>query len=333
MNYIGSKLKLCQHFLPETIKSVCGTDLSQKTFCDIFAGTGIVGRTFKTSVKKVISNDIEYYSYILNKNYIENHRPLKNAENLVSELNELSFCVDGFIYKNYCLGGNGERQYFSDENGKKIDSIRIKIEEWKNNGKINKSMYYFLLASLLESADKVANTASVYGAYLKNLKKSAKKQMILESADFELNDNEHEVFKSDANELITRISGDILYLDPPYNTRQYGANYHILNTIAEYKPFVPKGKTGLREYTRSKYCSVSSVKEEFENLIKNANFKYIFLSYNNEGLMSVEDVRRIMRKYGRYDLAQTDYQRFKADSNRFNKAKSTVEYLHILEKN
>ena len=333
MNYIGSKLKLCQHFLPETIKSVCGTDLSQKTFCDIFAGTGIVGRTFKTSVKKVISNDIEYYSYILNKNYIENHRPLKNAENLVSELNELSFCVDGFIYKNYCLGGNGERQYFSDENGKKIDSIRIKIEEWKNTGKINKNMYYFLLASLLESADKVANTASVYGAYLKNLKKSAKKQMILESADFELNDNEHEVFKSDANELITRISGDILYLDPPYNTRQYGANYHILNTIAEYKPFVPKGKTGLREYTRSKYCSVSSVKEEFENLIKNANFKYIFLSYNNEGLMSVEDVRRIMRKYGRYDLAQTDYQRFKADSNRFNKAKSTVEYLHILEKN
>jgi len=333
MNYIGSKLKLCQHFLPETIKSVCGTDLSQKTFCDIFAGTGIVGRTFKTSVKKVISNDIEYYSYILNKNYIENHRPLENAENLVSELNELSLCVDGFIYKNYCLGGNGERQYFSDENGKKIDSIRIKIEEWKNNGKINKSMYYFLLASLLESADKVANTASVYGAYLKNLKKSAQKQMILESADFELNDNEHEVFKSDANELITRISGDILYLDPPYNTRQYGANYHILNTIAEYKPFVPKGKTGLREYTRSKYCSVSSVKEEFENLIKNANFKYIFLSYNNEGLMSVEDVRRIMRKYGRYDLAQTDYQRFKADSNRFNKAKSTVEYLHILEKN
>lgn len=332
MNYIGSKLKLCQHFLPETIKSVCGIDLSQKIFCDIFAGTGIVGRTFKTSVKKVISNDIEYYSYILNKNYIENHCPLENAENLVSELNELSLCEDGFIYKNYCLGGNGERQYFSDENGKKIDSIRIKIEEWKNTGKINKNMYYFLLASLLESADKVANTASVYGAYLKNLKKSAQKQMILESADFELNDNEHEVFKSDANELITRISGDILYLDPPYNSRQYGANYHILNTIAEYKPFVPKGKTGLREYTRSKYCSVSSVKEEFENLIKNANFKYIFLSYNNEGLMSVEDVRGIMRKYGRYDLVQTDYQRFKADSNRFNKAESTVEYLHILEK-
>lgn len=176
MNYIGSKLKLCQKFLPETVESVCGTDLSQKTFCDIFAGTGIVGRTFKTSVHKVISNDIEYYSYVLNKNYIENHRPLENAEMLVSELNKVSPCEDGFIYKNYCLGGNGERQYFSDENGKKIDSIRIKIEEWKDNGKINQNMYYFLLASLLESADKVANTASVYGAYLKKLKKSAQKK-------------------------------------------------------------------------------------------------------------------------------------------------------------
>lgn len=71
-------INLCQSFLPLTIKSVCGEDLSQKTFCDIFAGTGIVGRTFKTSVKKVISNDIEYYSYVLNKNYIENHRDIPN---------------------------------------------------------------------------------------------------------------------------------------------------------------------------------------------------------------------------------------------------------------
>ena len=123
-----------------------------------------------------------------------------------------------------------------------------------------------------------------------------------------------------------------MYLDPPYNARQYGANYHILNTIAEYKPFIPNGKTGLRKYSRSKYCSSSSVKEEFNNLIKNAQFKYIFLSYNNEGLMSVEDVKSIMSNYGYYDLAQTDYQRFKADNNRFNKADSTVEYLHILEK-
>ena len=306
--------------------------MSQKIFCDIFAGTGIVGRTFKTSVKRVISNDTEYYSYVLNKNYIENHKPIENTETFISELNSLPLTSDGFVYKNYCLGGSGERQYFSDENGKKIDAIRTKIEEWKNNGEINSNMYYFLLCSLLESADKVANTASVYGAYLKNLKKSAQKKLVLESSEYEINVNEHQIFNKNANELITEISGDILYLDPPYNSRQYGANYHLLNTIAEYKPFVPNGKTGLRDYYRSKYCSAHSVKEEFENLIKNAQFKYIFLSYNNEGLMSAYEIKKIMSEYGRYNLAQTEYQRFKADSNRFNKADSTVEYVHILEK-
>lgn len=332
MNYIGSKLKLCQDFLPSTIKGVCGEDLSTMTFCDIFAGTGIVGRTFKKSVKQVIANDIEYYSYVLNKNYIENHLELSRKENLVKELNSIPLIDNGFIYKNYCLGGNGERQYFSDENGKKIDTMRTKIEEWKSEEKISSNEYYFLLASLLECADKVANTASVYGAYLKKLKKSAQKELVLEGAEYELNCNEHKVFNKDANVLIKEIQGDILYLDPPYNARQYGANYHLLNTIAEYKPFVPKGKTGLRDYTKSKYCSAVTVKEEFEELVKNAQFKYIFLSYNNEGLMSVEDVKTIMAKYGRYDLAQTEYQRFKADSNRVNKADSTVEYVHILEK-
>lgn len=332
MNYIGSKLKLCQNFLPSTIHAVCGEDLTQKTFCDIFAGTGIVGRTFKTSVKKVISNDVEYYSYVLNKNYIENHRDIPNRNDLLNELTNLPLLEDGFIYKNYCLGGNGERQYFSDDNGKRIDTMRTAIENWKEEGRISDNSYYFLLCSLLECADKVANTASVYGAYLKNLKKSAQKELVLEPAEYELNDNEHKVFNKDANELIKEIEGDILYLDPPYNARQYGANYHMLNTIAEYKPFIPNGKTGLRKYSRSKYCSASTVRDEFDNLIKNANFKYIFLSYNNEGLMTVEDVRTIMSKYGKYDLAQTDYQRFKADASRFNKADSTIEYLHILEK-
>lgn len=300
---------------------------------DIFAGTGIVGKTFKTSVKKVISNDVEYYSYVLNKNYIENHRPLDNKNELLDELNSLPLISDGFIYSNYCLGGNGERQYFSDNNGKKIDTIRTTIENWKTEGRISNNMYYFLLCSLLECADKVANTASVYGAYLKNLKKSAQKELVLEPAEYELNENEHQVFNKDANELIKEIEGDILYLDPPYNARQYGANYHMLNTITEYKPFVPSGKTGLRQYSRSKYCSASFVKDEFDSLLKNAKFKYIFLSYNNEGLMPVDDIKAIMSKYGKYDLAQTNYQRFKADSNRLNKANSTVEYLHILEKN
>ncbi len=332
MNYIGSKLKL-SNFIQETIYTVVGRDLSNLVFCDIFAGTGIVGRKFKQEVKKVISNDIEYYSFVLNSNYIGNHTEIKESNIYIKELNDIEL-LNGFIYKNYCKGGDGDRQYFSDTNGKKIDAIRSKIENWKETKKINNNSYYFLLASLIESADKVANTASVYGAYLKSLKKSAQKELILTPAKFTLNANKHEVYNEDSNKLIKTIKGDILYMDPPYNARQYGANYHILNTIAKYDSFIPKGKTGLRDYNRSNYCSKPRVKQEFEDLIKNANFKYIFLSYNNEGLMSVEDVKEIMSKYGKYDLASTNYQRFKADKteNRNHKAQKTEEYLHILVK-
>ncbi|GHU47868.1 restriction endonuclease subunit M [Spirochaetia bacterium] len=299
-----------------------------------FAGTGAVGRSFKPEVQQVIANDVEYYSYVLNRNYIGNHRPLPDAFEYLWELNALPLINNGFIYVNYCAGSGSGRQYFSDFNGKKIDTIRQKIEEWKKTCELSEDLYFFLLASLLESADKVANTASVYGAFLKQVKRTAQKELVLDPADFTLNENEHQVFNKNSNALIKNITGDILYLDPPYNQRQYGSNYHMLNTIAKYEPFVPKGKTGLPTYSRSLYCSYANVLSEFESLIKNAAFKYIFLSYNNEGLMSVENVKGIMKKYGKYDLATTKYQRFKADRDENRKFGSvgTEEYLHILEK-
>ncbi|ATA67976.1 DNA adenine methylase [Capnocytophaga cynodegmi] len=331
MNYIGSKYKLSE-FIKQGVYSVVGKDLSNKVFCDLFAGTGIVGRVFKKEVKQVISNDIEYYSYVLNKNYIENHKPL----DFLSHIFELNYLkgIEGFIFEEYSENGRANRQYFKSENGKRIDAIRQKIESWKNNNEISNELYFFLLASLLESADKVANTASVYGAFLKHIKKSAQKDLHIEPAIFIENENEHLVFNKNANILIKEIEGDILYLDPPYNTREYGANYHLLNTIAKYDCFQPKGKTGLRDYQKSSFCKKNEVVQAFENLIKNAHFKYIFLSYNNEGLMPPDVVREIMKKYGRYDLFSTDYQRFRADKeeNRNHKSDKTTEYLHILEK-
>lgn len=331
MNYIGSKHKL-SNFIFETVAETCGDNLSQKTFCDLFAGTGIVGRNFKSHVKQVIANDVEYYSFVLNRNYIGNHIAF-DYEEFINELNLLSG-KKGFIFQNYSEGGKAGRNYFTSENGQKIDAARFQIEAWKKASEITEEQYFFLLTSLLESADKVANTASVYGAYLKHIKTSAAKKIIVKPAIFQETTNSHQVFQLDSNELIKKIKGDILYLDPPYNARQYGANYHLLNTIAKYDTFVPKGKTGLRDYYKSDWCRTGEVLKSFGELIEKAQFPYIFLSYNNEGLMGQKEVQTVMERFGKYTLKTKKYQRFKADKteNRNHKASKTFEYLHILEK-
>lgn len=319
MNYIGSKNTLLD-FINNVICEVAG-DISRKIFCDIFAGTGAVGNFFKDKVSKIIANDFETYSFVINRNLIQNKKTIKYS---LDKLNSLDG-IKGFIFNNYSVSSG--RSYFTDYNAKKIDAIRTEIE-FINRG----DLYFYLLASLLESADKVANTASVYGAFLKNIKETASKEITLKPAIFKETKNDNIVYNKDANALIKEISGDILYLDPPYNARQYGANYHLLNTIAEYKEFKPRGKTGLPEYKKSLYCKKSYIKETLNDLIKNANFEYVFLSYNNEGLISVNEIKDIFERYGDYRLFQRYYKRYKADNKRKYRNTETIEYIHSLHK-
>ncbi len=332
MNYIGSKYSLLD-FLETTIEEVTGYKKGDNyVFADLFAGTGIVGQTYKANGCTVISNDIQYYSYVLNKHYIENIPELDTS--LLDTLNNLQ-PVQGFIYNNYCEGSGSGRNYFTNENGMKCDAIRIEIERLHSTGQIDDHLYFYYLASLVNSIDKYANTASVYGAFLKHIKKSAKKEFQLELLPV-VSGNIGETYNEDINILARRIRGDVLYLDPPYNARQYCSNYHVLETIARYDNPKLSGVTGLRDSSdqKSKFCSKRTVAETFEDLIKNAQFKYIFLSYNNEGLMSLDTIKEIMSRYGKYCFFTKEYRRFKADKdeNRNIAAGSTTEYLHCLIK-
>lgn len=353
MNYIGSKLSLLE-FLEKGINEVV-KEKDNKVFCDLFAGTGVVGSYFKKKGYKIIANDIQYYSYVLNRHYIGNHRELnftglkkeiprlkntqtKKRKELVCDYLSKLEGLKGFIYKNYCFGGTKNkkdpRQYFSDENGMSCDAIRQKIEEWKNDRFISDDEYYFLITTLIESIDKLANTASVYGAFLKKLKKTAQNNLILKPAELIINDQDHEVFNEDINEVVEKTGGDILYLDPPYNHRQYATNYHLLETIAKYDNPKIHGKTGLRDYDNQKslFCSRVQVKNAFKELILKARARYIFLSYNNEGLMTLGDIKEIMSLRGKYNYFTKKYNRFKADKseNRNYRADKTVEYLHYV---
>lgn len=350
MNYLWSKLSLLQ-FIESGIRQVVGD--RDYTFSDLFAGTGIVGRYFKQQGHRVIANDLQYYSYVLNRHYIGNHRELyftgllgtipaliwsavEERKALVCDYLEQLPGQEGFIYQHYCLGGTKwaeyERQYFSDENGKQADAIRQQIETRKEAETITDDEYHFLLATLLEAIDKVANTASVYGAFLKSLKKSAQKSLCLHPAEHRMNDHEHDVYNHDINTLVKTTTHDVVYLDPPYNHRQYAGNYHVLETIARYDNPVLRGKTGMRDCSeqRSSYCSRTEVKKAFTELMTTIDANVVFLSYNDEWLMSLEDIAEVMGTRGEYGYFTQEYGRFKADKddNRTYKKSTVTEYLH-----
>lgn len=331
MNYIGSKHTLAP-FICQTIFATLGRR-SGFSYAEIFGGTGSIARNLKPHLTHCAVNDVEPYSHALLRHYIGNTQPL-DLRAATAALNALPG-ADGLIYQHYCAGGGTGRQYFSDANGRRIDAIRQQLGAWRAAGTVSEDAYYALLAMLLEAADKVANTASVYGAFLKHLKRSAQQPLLLPVPTVSPAGGPTAVYNEDANALAARISGDVLYLDPPYNARQYGANYHLLNTITLYDDFEPQGVTGLRPYGRSPWCSRKTVGAALTKLIEQADFEYVFLSYNNEGLLTLDEVRQTFEAHGAYALVTKEYGRFRADKEaaRQHKADTVLEYLHVLRRN
>ena len=342
MRYIGNKTNLLKN-INQVIKDNC--DGNEKVFCDLFSGTSSVARFFKNRFK-IISNDILYFSYVLQKATIENNevpsfekiKNKLNTENILDYLETTSIKnkkYNTFIHDNYSPNDACERMYLTSENAKRIDYIRNTIEKWKNQKLINESEYFYLLASLVEGVPYISNITGTYGAYLKDWDKRALNQFEMIRLNVINNDEENECYREDANELIKKITGDILYIDPPYNSRQYLPNYHLLETIARYdKPNI-KGKTGIRTYDneKSNYCIKAKVYSELEELICNAKFKHIIMSYNQEGILKKEEIEHILKKYGEkktYKLYKIPYKQYQNKLTK--KIEKHYEYIFYIKK-
>ncbi|PAF53678.1 hypothetical protein BKH42_05000 [Helicobacter sp. 13S00482-2] len=342
MRYIGSKVLL----LEEIEKIIKNKKLNVKSFCDIFSGTSIVGRYFKKDFQ-IISNDFLYFSFVLQKATIQNdcyptfqnikknlHRELFDyLQNTNIQPNHLT--NEPFIYKNYSPNKYSKRQYFSNQNALRIDFIRQTIQEWKNKDFLNENEYFYLLASLLESIPFISNIAGTYGAYLKYWDKRALKKLELPQLEIVENKKNNQCFNKNSNELIREISGDMLYIDPPYNSRQYAPNYHILETVAKYDNPKIYGKSGMRPYgdKKSDYCIKNKALNMLSDLIENANFKYILLSYSNEGIMNINEIENVLKQFGKegsYELIKIPYRRYKHISKKIEH--NLHELLFYIEK-
>ena len=316
LSYIGSKRPILD-FIVSTVWNTGGGN-ANLSFCDLFGGTHIVGKTFKELGYDVISNDLMSYSYAIGKHLIENNEKTielnEKIKALVSELNSLSG-IHGIISENFCPIGKAGRMFFTNENGMLCDAMRQKIEYWKDSEVLTQNEYFWFLSSLISNIDQLANTASVYGAYLKKFKPSAIKPLkfsLLPIAKGPLG----RVYQRNANELIKEMSGDILYLDPPYNNRQYPQNYHVLETIALYDNHPHTGISGQRSEPNKKsdYCKKSTAENALSDILANAKFKHIYMSYSTEGIMSVEAIHTLFEKhFGKCFIFERNHKKFKSN--------------------
>ncbi len=260
--YIGNKRRLVK-LLIKAFK-YCQIDNTNPnhipTYFDPFSGTGVVSRLAKTQGFKVVSNDWEYYSYVINKLYIEMDDKTINdvfeqiggIDKVIEKLNMLPPLPynKSYITKYYCPNDTdnpditNERMFYKRETGEKIDAIREEIDNiTKKCKKGAKQVLYTLLAPLLYEASARSNTSGVFKAYHKGFGGSQgdalsriMRDLTIEKPILWDNKTIHKVFKTDAIKLCKKLSSiikfDIAYLDPPYNQHQYGSNYHLLNTIA-----------------------------------------------------------------------------------------------------
>lgn len=319
MRYLGSKIKL----LSAIEQVIQENEIEGNSFADLFAGTGCVGDHFKDRYQ-IISNDFLYYSYVMNNAKLYNARvPLfngvkkKTGMDVFSWLNSLIFEPDDsfFFYHNYTPVGN--RMFFTESNGIKIDGIRQKIEEIYDLGWIDEKEYYFLLASMMESITKVSNTSGTYEAFFKFWDSRAKKEF--EVNPLEINKvplfSDNVVYNRDINELVREIRGDIAYLDPPYTVTQYVSAYHMLETLTKYDSPNIKGVGGKRdrENKNSLYAQRTKAKLIFEDLFRQIQFKHILISYSNQGLVPIDELCELASQFavgGMVKINHYDYKEY-----------------------
>ena len=327
MRFIGNKTQLL-----DQIKNVVDKHVADATtFCDIFSGTASVARYFKRWYR-VYSNDLLYFSYCLQRGTVEaSHKPSFDAlkatldiKNPISYFNSMATNAMEILPKDKRFFQNsyaptGGRMYMTDSNALRIDFARNTVESWKSQNILTDDEYYI---------------NGTYGSFSKTWDKRTNKVFQVIDLPVLENGKNNKSFNEYGAELLKKIHGDILYIDPPYNERQYLPNYHVLETAGKYDFPVLKGITGQRanDSQRSDFCSKRTVVSAFEAILKNADFKHIILSYNTDGIMTTDEIETVMKEYGipkTFEINYVPYRRFKSQTKatRNNELKEMLIYI------
>jgi adenine-specific DNA-methyltransferase len=324
--YIGGKSLLIpaiHRAIPDRVK--------RGTFCDIFAGTGVVGASALGTFKNVILNDFLYSNEIVYKGFYG--KGSFSLSKLESFRNEMAIRIQKSKKENY-FSRNFSGKYFSPSAARAIGLIRDAIEE--NSYQFNSRERAIAIASLIYSADRIANTVGHYEAYRKGVLdfKDLEYRLIEASRDLKA-----EIYRSDSNALARKIKSDVVYIDPPYNSRQYSRFYHVLETLTKWDQPLLQGvalKPPIENI--SEYCKVGAA-NAFEDLISNLDTRIIVVSYNNtyeskstssRNKISLKEITSILKLTGSTQIKKIPYKHFSAGNTNFD---NHLEYLFVTEVN
>ena len=322
--YLGNKFKLLNS-IKDLVKKKCG---DYSSFIDLFSGTGVVANSFNSDKVKIITNDLLYSNYVIAKSFFETTKSPVGILKKIESLNSINTDKDNYFSKNF---GN---KYFTRDNAIKIGATREKIEKISSNA----NEKFILITSLIYAADRIANTVGHYDAYRENLDTRGKLELQVPNIDCSKN-KDNKVYCMDSNILANEIKGDVVYIDPPYNSRQYSDTYHLLDNLALWKkPEVfGKAKKMDRSNIKSKYCRKDAV-VEFKDLITKLNTKHIIVSYNNtentkhgrsNAKISFNQIKNILMKKGKTEINQIDFKAFTTGKSKTDNHKEILFYCRV----
>lgn len=313
MRYIGSKIAS----LPAITEAVQRAGrVGALSLCDPFAGTCTVARHFKFLGWRVITGDLLAQSYVQQNAHISLNQPPRYhrlAEHLglglagpdpahirvVQYLNDLTPRAD-FLTREYSLAGRCQRRFFTRGNAMRADAIRMKIVEWRKRRLLDDNEMNYLLCILLEGIDRVANTAGTYYAYLKRFNRKSRKKLRLFPLSIVNNGQPNEAHLADAHELVASVEADVLYLDPPYNERNYGRYYHLPETVVRWDNPSVAGRSGIpiTKPPDSPFYHKSTAADALRELIARSRSHCIVLHYAANGLVAHRQVMQILASRG-----------------------------------
>ena len=351
ITYLGNKRALLPHIdsLVCDVRDALG---GRKLRCgDLFSGSGVVARLLKRHSEVLHVNDLEGYSAILNRCYLTNKGdfPEEAFEKAFLQVQKaLESPVCGIVSQHYAPADDqniqpGERAFYTTENARIIDTLRAFI------GTLDAGLQPYFLAPLLSEASVHNNTAGVFKGFYKDSKTGVGKfggngenalQRILGRieahrpvlSDFDCISH---IYQADAGELVKALPAlDLVYLDPPYNQHPYGSNYFMLNIIAENRIPGPLSRvSGIPEgWNRSDYNKQGRALEAFSRLIADLKARFVLVSYNSEGFITLEQMETLLKQFGWVTRRDIPYNTYRASRNLAGRELHVKEYLFLLEK-